>query len=160
MNSGARRLLWGLAIAGTLVAVAWVDSIDEEVAAPGPERRGGERKAGDKATPPVLRLEALDARGLDAPKGDLFAARSWYVAPPPPPAPKPSAPALPFTYAGRMVEDGAATVFLSARDRNHAVRSGDVIDQQWRVDAIGATTMTLTYLPLNLAQTLNLGAAP
>lgn len=91
---------------------------------------------------------------------DLFTSKSWYVPPPPPkpiPPPPPMAPPLPFTYMGELVEDGAITVFLSKQDRNYVVKTDTVIDGIYHVDAITPAVLTLTYLPLNIKQSLTLG---
>ena len=69
------------------------------------------------------------------------------------------APALPFTYVGKLVEEGKLTVFLSNQDRNYTVKEGDVIDETYHVDVLQAPTMTLTYLPLKIQQTLQIGEA-
>jgi len=155
-----RRLLWSVALAGTVVAVAWVSGGDDEVVVGAAGRQRPRPGGGEPAgPPPVLALDRLAARAFDDMKVDLLAAKSWYV-PPPAVAEKPKPPPLPFTYAGRLVEDGKTAVFLSRPDRNQVVRSGDVIDGTWRVDRIDATVMTLTYLPLNESQILALGATP
>jgi hypothetical protein len=162
-----RMLLWSVAVAATLAAVAWVSNQDEDIAAPvaardlhgdggRPAARPG--KAGKEL--PELSLAGLDARGLDEMKTDLFASKSWYVPPPPPPPPKPTAPPLPFTFLGRLIEGDQAAVFVSSGDRNQVLRVGDVVGGAWRVDAIEPTRMKFTYLPLNENQYLALGAAP
>ena len=163
MKPAARRLFWFVAIAGTVAAVAWVGGRDDEVITVAGARRGGghggDARAVSKGATPVLQMEQLEARAFEDMKTDLFAAKSWYV-PPPVVAQKPKPPPLPFTYSGRMIEDGRSTVFLVQQGRNQPVHSGDLLDNTWRVDAIGATSMTFTYLPLNESQTLALGAAP
>jgi hypothetical protein len=163
-----RRLLWIVAIAGTAGAVAWVSVDDEEgivtatrrAGAQGGKAAGAAKGVGTNGVPALLDLDRLEARKAGDMKADLFASRSWYVAPPAPPPPKPKAPPLPFTYAGRLIDDGRTTVFLSRQGRNQLVNPGDLIENTWRVEAIGTTTMTLIYLPLNESQTLALGAAP
>jgi hypothetical protein len=90
----------------------------------------------------------------------LFAPKSWYVPPPPPkavPPPPPSAPPLPFTYMGKLIEDGQMTVFLTKQDRNYVVKVGDTIDGTYKVEEVSARMMTLTYLPLKIKQTLMIG---
>lgn len=91
--------------------------------------------------------------------GGLFGSKSWYAPPisipvstlPPPP---PSAPALAFTFLGRMVDRGEVTIFLSKGGRQYTVKVNDVLDDTYRVDRITATDTVLTYLPLNTQQTL------
>ncbi len=52
-----------------------------------------------------------------------------------------------------------SAVFLTTLDRNYIVKSGDVIENTYRVEEIRAPMMTLTYLPLNMKQTLYIGEA-
>lgn len=99
--------------------------------------------------------------------GDLFGRRDWTPAPPqqpavqdagpPPPPPPPSAPPLPFTYLGKAAADGSWEVFLARGDKTYVVRDKTVIDGTYRVDAIAPPNLTLTYLPLNQIQQLNIG---
>jgi hypothetical protein len=99
---------------------------------------------------------------------NLFASKSWYVPPPPPPPPPPpkpvpppppTAPPLPFTYLGRFVEAGKPVIFLVRGDRVLTVKVGDVVEGNYRVEGIVGSTLSLTYLPLNIKQTLDIGAA-
>ena len=76
------------------------------------------------------------------------------AAPPPPP---PMAPPLPFVYLGKAAADGAWEVFLSRADKTYIVRANTVIDGAYKVVAIAPPVMTLTYLPLNQVQQLNIG---
>jgi hypothetical protein len=72
-------------------------------------------------------------------------------------APPPQAPSLPFSYVGKMVEDGAQTIFLSRQDQNYVVKVGDTLDRTYRIARIDATTMTFIYLPLGQRQLLQIG---
>lgn len=161
-----RWLLLSLALAGTLVAGVLVSEDEDQVVDGTPTRTrgrdGGREPAARKSAGalPELHLEQLAARQFDEMKRDLFATKSWYVPPPPPPPSKPRPPPLPFVFAGRMIEDGRTTVFLSRPGSNLAVRSGDIVDRIWQVGEIAATAMTFIYLPLNEHQILALGAAP
>lgn len=88
----------------------------------------------------------------------LFAARSWQPPPPPPPPPaKPTAPPLPFKYAGKLLDDGAIQVFLTQGNATALVKEGDQIGN-YDVEQITATTLTMNFRPLNEKQTLNIGA--
>lgn len=114
----------------------------------------------------ILRLEpratliadGAETLGAAAP---AFGSQNWTPpAPPPapaPPPPAPSAPALPFTYLGKAVANGAWEVFLARGDQTLIVRSKLVIDGAYRVDAIEPPNLTFTYLPLNQVQQLNIG---
>ncbi len=114
---------------------------------------------------PVGRLLArADLIGAGDPDdASLFGAKDWTPPPPPPPrqsvqpAPAPSAPPLPFTVLGKSWGDGQWEVFLAQGERTVIVRAKLVIDGVYRVDAIAPPTLTLTYLPLNQVQQLNIG---
>ena len=84
------------------------------------------------------------------------APRPRKVAPAPPPQP-PQAPPLPFRMIGSIVEDGKLTVF-AARANGDVVslRVAEIIDNTYRVESIDNQVMTLTYMPLNLKQTMPL----
>lgn len=99
--------------------------------------------------------------------GNVFTSKSWYVPPPPPPPPPPvkvvpappTAPPLPFTYLGRYVDSEKPVFFLVKGDRVLTVKEGDIIEGNYRVDGIVDSTLGLTYLPLNIKQTLDIGNA-
>jgi len=159
-----RRWLLGIALTATVAAALW-DGGDtpEPVTTAKSERpvppRGGARAA---APLPEIKLGALDQKMPRDPVADAFVARSWEpppvpvkVAPPPPPR----APALPYTYVGKILEDGASVVFVARQNRNYAVKKGDTLDATYRVDEITGTEMVLTYLPLDQRQSLRIGAA-
>lgn len=134
-----------------------------------PQRDG----RGQTADPAILRLvpratligNSDEAMGAGA---DVFGRRDWnpppppppkvstVVAPPPPPPP-PSAPPLPFIYLGKAASAGSWEVFLAIGDKTYIARDKMVIDGVYRVDAIAPPTLTLTYLPLNQVQQLNIG---
>lgn len=94
-----------------------------------------------------------------------FGRQDWTPPPPPPPPPQPApppppptAPPLPFTFIGKSVGDGAWEVYLARGDRTYVVRDkGAVIDGTYRVESIAPPVLTLTYLPLNQVQQLNIG---
>jgi hypothetical protein len=94
-----------------------------------------------------------------------FAHHDWTPPPPPPPPPQPApppppptAPPLPFTFIGKSVGDGVWEVYLARGDRTYVVRDkGFVIDGTYRVESIAPPVLTLTYLPLNQVQQLNIG---
>jgi hypothetical protein len=121
-----------------------------------------------QAPPAILRLLPRAALvGLDGAKegAGAFASRDWTPPPPPPPAPvapppppPPSAPPLPFTLLGKAFENGAWEVYLARAGKTYIVKPKTVIDGMYRVDAIAPPFLTLTYLPLNQVQQLNIGA--
>jgi hypothetical protein len=97
--------------------------------------------------------------------GNAFVSKSWYVPPPPPPPakplppPPPTAPPLPFTYLGRYEDLAKPVIFLVRGDRVLLVSAGDVIEGTYRVEGIVGTALGLTYLPLNIRQSLDIGHA-
>jgi hypothetical protein len=123
--------------------------------------------AAGRASPTILHLlprAALLDQAAAAPAG-MFASRDWTPPPPPPPPPAPappaappSAPPLPFTLLGKAVENGAWEVYLGRAGKTYIVKPKTVIDGTYRVDAIAPPLLTLTYLPLNQVQQLNIGA--
>lgn len=124
--------------------------------------------AGKGEAPHILRLqprhELIGAGGLGE-GADVFGSRDWTPPPPPPapvapppPPPPPTAPPLPFTYIGKALENGAWEVYLARAGKTYIVQSKTVIDNTYRVDAIAPPILTLTYLPLNQVQQLNIGA--
>ncbi len=108
----------------------------------------------------ILRLEPRD--NLLAGEGaGAFATQNWTPPPPPPPPapppPPPTAPPLPFTFLGKAVEKGEWEVFLARGNETLIVRNKTVIDGVYRIDAIAPPGMTITYLPMNQVQQLNIG---
>jgi len=95
----------------------------------------------------------------------VFMGQNWNPPPPPPPPPPsktppppPMAPPMPFTYIGKALADGAWEVFLARGDKTYSVRNQSVIDGIYRVEKIAPPLMSLTYLPLNQQQQMNIGA--
>jgi hypothetical protein len=70
----------------------------------------------------------------------------------------PSAPALPFRYLGKAIEDGKLTVFLMKGNDSYSVHSKQALDEQYRVDKVTETQVVFTYLPLKQKQTLDIPA--
>lgn len=131
---------------------------ESEVAAP-----VARRAAPSDALPPVLRLPR---RAAAVDPVDLFASRSWRPPAPPPPvreapavAPKPAPPPLPFIYLGRYQDAATPVVFLLRGERLLPVTEGQVIEGEYRIEAVRGDTLVITYLPLNHTQTLQMGPA-
>lgn len=125
------------------------------------------------------------ARGSFAPLGEAGNAAWASKLPPPPPPPKPGppppppppvAPPFPYQWVGRWQEpspapatqaasSGAASkpvarsldlAVISGPNNTWVVKAGDVIEGQWRVDAVTETTVQVTYLPLSQTQTITM----
>lgn len=96
---------------------------------------------------------------LQASQSNPFAAHSWLPpvpvvkAPPPPP---PRAPALPFTYLGKLQDGANTTVFVGQGGRSHVLKSGDKL-ASYQVESIGTSDMVFVYLPLGEKQRLSFG---
>jgi hypothetical protein len=179
-----RHLVLGAALAGAALLVLFGDRTPDTDVAEAVERAPGPRAAvlvpatapaatrapaagGNAAGAPILALvprETLigdsDTQFRQAENG-VFGRQDWTPPPPPPPPapppPPPSAPPLPFTFIGKSVADGTWEVYLARGDRTYVVRDKALIDGTYRVDAIAPPVLTLTYLPLNTVQQLNIG---
>jgi len=153
-----------LAIVALLLALISIASTNKPPAkqevikpAPRPQTHGSSANTDAGLAIPLKQISRASASKT----GELFKPKSWYVAPPPPPPPpppKPTAPPLPFTFIGKTQEpDGTITLFLSGHDRVYLVKSGDTIDGIYRIDGIKNGQLTLTYLPLQIQQSLTVG---
>ncbi|WP_374357527.1 hypothetical protein [Pseudoduganella danionis] len=93
----------------------------------------------------------------------IFRAHSWN---PPAPAPAqaavpnlpPMAPPLPFAVIGKALADGVWEVYLARGDKTYVARPQTIIDGSYRVEKIAPPSMSITYLPLNQLQQMNIGA--
>jgi hypothetical protein len=136
-------------------------AVSEPTRAAKPVSRGpAGAQANVELAPQVALLQPRDTMPEGKSTGAAFAARTWD--PPPPPLPRPGppvAPPLPFTYVGKKFEEGSWEVFIELGERVLVVQERDLIAQQWRVDKIEPSSMTLTYLPLNQKQSLSIVAA-
>jgi hypothetical protein len=68
---------------------------------------------------------------------------------------KPAAPALPFRYFGKLIENGKTEVFVMRGDDLVAVAPGQTLGE-YRVDQVDSRSISFTYLPLKTRQTLEL----
>lgn len=105
---------------------------------------------GPKGEPMSATLSLPERPALGEPAGELFGSHSWQ--PPPPkvvaaPA-KPSAPPMPYRFAGKLIQNGQLQVFLSKGDTPIPIKQGEVLDGTYRVESIAESGITLVYLPL------------
>lgn len=180
------QIAMGVALAGAAALVAVGDNspssdIAEPVARagkasgaaaalPAPAERSGKEGVGTPE-PAILRL--VPRAALVGDSGDasfaagegVFLGQNWN--PPPPPAPPPQsnapppppmAPPIPYNYFGKAIADGQWEVYLARGDKTYVVRNKTVIEGAYRVDRIAPPVMTVTYLPLNQVQQINIGA--
>lgn len=171
-----RHLLWGLG----LLASGWLALFGDKSPADGVAEPAARAVAGAPSgavarsrpapgvptAPPsaILALRQREKGSGEVANARLFGVQSWsppaasaasrsaVVAPTPP-----SAPPLPFTYIGKKAQDGVWEVYLARRDQTFVARARGVLEGTYRVEAISAISMTLTYLPLNQVQQLSLG---
>ena len=109
---------------------------------------------------PLIPWQKLERTPLSSQPHDLFKVHSWLILAPikkikAQPEPPPVAPPAPFTYMGKLDDSPTGSqFFLMANGRLFSVHKGDKIDPQWRLDNEDASSLQLTFLPLNLPQTL------
>ena len=109
---------------------------------------------------PLIPWQKLERAPLTSPPQDLFKVHSWLVLAPvrkakPQPVPAPVAPPAPFTYVGKLDDSPTGSqFFLMENGRLFSVLKGEKIGRQWRLDNDDAGSLYLTFLPLNLPQTL------
>ncbi len=154
-----RRLLFALA---AVAAGAWM-LLDS-------------RPDGDRPVP-GRDVSARAARDTDAPQP---AARVAQVLPPRAPLPEiladpflsparlaprhaqakvaaaPAVPPLPFRFVGRVTQQGATQVYVARGAKLFEVRPGDVIDDEYRVDALGPSEIAFVHLRSGSRQVLPL----
>jgi hypothetical protein len=72
--------------------------------------------------------------------------------------PEAQMPANPFTYAGKLFGENGLIVFLTDGMQNHAVKAGEIINENWRIKSITPPELMLEYVPLGLVTTMQIGA--
>lgn len=70
----------------------------------------------------------------------------------------PAAPTNPYSYAGKIQEDGEWTIFLTDGSQNFAVKVGEKLDGNWQLKRIEAQALTLVYAPMKYEVKLHTGA--
>ena len=182
MTPRLRWSLYAVALTLTLIAVRWTvpderagaDVVSPVAASPGRDPVRPPLLTASRSAPTgAIDLEHLNRADHKRPAGDPFRVQDWAAADetrerlarpvqPPPPAPAPEAPPLPFTYFGRLVENGTTVVFLNIQDRIATGRVGDTLDRRYRIESIDEQAITFNYLPLDIRQRLAVrgGATP
>ena len=168
--AAARRRRLGLAVLATLAATVWAalqndgsaaatDAPGQTAAARTPPRTAPAPAALAQAWPDPPAIADRPAWRDALPQGIA----AWGPPPPPratPPPPvraaassPPQPPEFPYTLIGR-IDDGQPWAMLSNRERSFGAKASDVIDDVWRVDAIDASGVTLTWLPGGITRIL------
>ncbi|MBY0484860.1 hypothetical protein [Nitrosomonas sp.] len=173
-----RKLMVGGALIATLIAAVLVD--EEETVIDTVDTIQTVKPSGDRVRNQENNVEQLDVsklgqRKFSALAGELFASTTWAPKQPqvnlqeqaaiaaeavksikstPPPAP--TAPPLQFKYAGKAISDNETWIFLSQAGENLITKLGGKINDKYRLDSINDDAITMTYLPLNVKQTLTI----
>jgi hypothetical protein len=64
---------------------------------------------------------------------------------------------MPFSFMGRYEEEGVRIILLVKGERIYTVSEGEVIDNTYRVGRLTSGYLELTYLPLDIKQTISAG---
>jgi hypothetical protein len=149
-------LFTALAGVGAWAVLGGNDRTSAQLAATAP------RKAAPEAAPGVVlasapaaaqqaAAETLERPSLDQMGADPFNVEAPKQTPPEaappaqPPAP-PAPPPMPYRFAGRLHVGDAVEFYLAKGDAVIAVKKGDKLDGEYRVEKIGRTEMTLVHL--------------
>jgi hypothetical protein len=181
MTPKKKRGLLGLALFATCIA-AWFAPIADtdgvalsertkntsRVATKDMSAAGATSRTSSSSAVELLRIHARNQEDIDEPdEVELFSATQWSSpdkkasiadAVPQDAAPvRPQAPPLPFSVLGKYEEAGQTAIFLQNNDQNLVAHVGDTIAEQYKVESLRGTTLTLLYLPLNQTQSLEVG---
>lgn len=160
-----RQLLVFGGLAVSLGLTVWVSLDEAPVTVAAAPRRGSAAPAPAASASPSDWPGPAALGRADWPELDAQARTAWGDAPPvavkpPPPPPEPPAneeppppvaPPFPYQLVGRIT-DGTPRAVLNNAQRSAVVGAGDVVDGAWRVEAVEAGGLRLTYIPLGLAQ--------
>jgi len=172
-----RKLMLGSLLIATLVLIFFIEDEAEiypiqSVQSMQPKKTYAETESISKKDSKYLDVEQLGQRKFNAEAGELFNAISWgssgsenhkaqkdsvlkqtiqqaaaaAVASRPPP--------LRFQYLGKIIHNNEMKIILSQSGEKVVVKLGEKIDDQYRIDAMDNEAITLTYLPLDVEQTL------
>ena len=177
-RASVRRKRLALALAVTAAATLWA-ALQPDAPVPAPvrsERASATPDARVSAVNTAPRQAAASAPAWpepsrprsDWPAAPARAVAAWsaVIAAPAAVLPRPAAaasaadkpveaPAFPYTLIGRL-DDGEARALLASPTRSFGVKASDVIDGQWRVDAVPPRGLALTWLPGGIKKTLAL----
>lgn len=164
-----RQIALFAALGLSLAATAWVSREDDPDTVAAPPRRATATMAATAAQADWPG-PAASARGPwpaleDSVRAAWGEAAPVAAAPTPPPAEPteapqqaPAAPPFPYQLVGRLT-DGQSRAILNNAQRSAVVGVGEVVDGQWRVEAIEAAGLRLIYLPLGQSQFIPFAAA-
>ncbi|HEY4080730.1 MAG TPA: hypothetical protein VGM81_08540 [Burkholderiaceae bacterium] len=173
-----RQWALGGALAATIAATLWAaqQGGDDDAAvqatagksrstAPTASRSAPKPDAGP-AAPTVVDWHTIQREDWAKPADAQLAAWMPPAPPPPPPAPPPPPPAppmappFPYQLIGRLVDGNVEQALLAGPNRTLSVKVGEVVDNQWMVDQIGPTGLTVTWQPAKLKQMIAFKPTP
>lgn len=175
MNRFSKKqwMMFGLIVLAVIVASDWQDvnsvSRKSSTSVVQASVRGVDAASPRRGTEVFnVRLDKLGKRVTSDVKAiNVFERKTWFVAPPPPPPPPPlkpvpppppTAPPLPYAFLGSYQEPGGKQIiFLTRGERVYSISLGEVLENTYRVDGVAAGQLSLTYLPLNIKQTMSIG---
>jgi len=173
-----RKLIIGGLLMATLILIFLIEDEAEiypiqPVQSMQPKKSYAETESESEHNSEYLDIEQLGKRKFNAEAGELFNTMSWSATSESEKHNKQKdsalkqaiqqaavssvaskAPRLPFRYLGKIIHNGQMKIILSLSDEKIVVKLGEHIDDEYRVDAMDNETITLTYLPLNVEQTL------
>ncbi|NHZ32153.1 hypothetical protein [Massilia rubra] len=180
MSPGRRRVaLYGVLLLCLAAARLLVPDPARETSLTAPSSRSGEERARqrplDHRSTNVNELQAMAwpdrSRGaLARDDKNPFDVKTWAVgpsaastrdaSPPPALAPQPTAPALPFLFAGKLeLAPGKWLVYLTKGEQSIAVEMGETFEGIYRFEGIENDHIVIVYLPLQTKQLLPMGSA-
>ncbi len=165
------RVQWALALAlgATVAACLWAAQLpDVDDGATDLATVPSRRAPSAAASAPETLLRWTMAPRESWPETEPAALAAWQPPPPPvptpspvpaqasppPPPPPPQAPPFPYQLIGRLSQAGQTQALLGSDQRSLAVKAGDTIDGQWRVQSVGDDSLELLWLPGPQPQTL------
>lgn len=159
---GTRGLVLGMALLATLFLVWKVGQDAKDDASAAASVRPVERimpQAGKQAVPAGAAPVIVTSRWDEDTAGDPFSPMAWYVEPKqaPPPPPPPVVPPIPFMFFGKMTGEAGLQAVLQMDEDTIIAKVGDIVQTNYRVDAIEGERLSMTYLPLNRKQVLLMG---
>jgi hypothetical protein len=92
---------------------------------------------------------------------DPFSVHSWMPASKPVAAPAPAAPVappLPFRFAGQFYRDSGAEVYLGRGEEIFPVKEGDMLDGEYKVEAVTASEVRFLHVPSGTSQVMQFSA--
>src|SRR5438105_7680898 len=151
MKPIVKKVLIGIAVISALASV--VAGRERPSFAPAPEPKVDTRLQVRED----IDLAKLEARVDEGAKIDAFAPKNFSPSLPPQAGPtaKREAPALPFRYVGKMLDNGKLAVFLQNGADSFTVTEGERVGD-YLIDKITEAEIRFTYLPMKAKQTLPL----